>query len=79
VFAHSWASGPKVGDGNDAVPDEMAVPYYLSNEGTGPAFDIEHGVEIAGKLHTFEGRQYRTMRAGEQVPQLYDSIGFPVR
>jgi hypothetical protein len=78
VFAHAWQGGPKRGDGNNAAPDEMAVPYYLSNEGTGPAFNVEHGVEVSDKLHTWEDRQFRTMRAGEEIPPLHDSIGLPV-
>jgi hypothetical protein len=77
VFAHAWR-GPVPGDGNDAAPDEMAVRYYLSNEGTGPAFNVEHGVEVAGRLHTWEGRQWRTMRAGEAIPPMFDTIGQPV-
>jgi hypothetical protein len=35
-----------------AAPGEMAVPYYLRNQGTGPAFNVEHGVEVTGKLQT---------------------------
>jgi len=77
VFVHAW-HGPVPGDGNDAAPDEMAVRYYLSNEGTGPAFNVEHGVEVAGKLHTWEDRQWRTMRAGEAIPPMFDTIGQPV-
>src|SRR5205807_8250402 len=77
VFAHAW-HGPVPGDGDNAAQDEMAVRYYLSNEGTGPAFNVEHGVEVAGKLHTWEDRQWRTMRAGEAIPPMLDAIGQPV-
>lgn len=48
----------------------MAVAYYLSNEGTGPAFNVEHGVEVEGRRHTWNDWQWRTMRAGEFIPQL---------
>jgi hypothetical protein len=77
VFVHAW-HGPVRGDGDNAAPDEMAVRYYLTNEGTGPAFNVEHGVEVAGKLHTWEDRQWRTMRAGEAIPPMFDAIGQPV-
>lgn len=77
VFAHAL-HGPVRGDGTDAAPDEMAVRYYLSNEGTGPAFNVEHGVELAGKLHTWDDRQWRTMRASEFIPQLDPQGGQPV-
>jgi hypothetical protein len=77
VFVHAW-HGPVPGDEENAAPDEMAVRYYLTNEGTGPAFNVEHGVEVAGQLHTWEDRQWRTMRAGEAIPPMFDAIGQPV-
>jgi type II secretory pathway pseudopilin PulG len=77
VFAHAW-KGPVKGDGDNAAPDEIAVRYFLQNEGTGPAFNVEHGVEVAGKLHTWNDWQYRSMRAGEAIPLMFDPGGFPV-
>jgi hypothetical protein len=77
VFAHAW-HGPVRGDGDNAAPDEMAVRYYLSNEGTGPAFNVEHGIDVAGTPHTWENRQWRTMRAGEAIPPIPDPIRQPV-
>jgi hypothetical protein len=77
VFAHAW-HGPVRGDGDNAAPDEMAVRYYLSNEGTGPAFNVEHGIEVAGAPYTWEDRQWRTMRAGEAIPPIPDPIRQPV-
>jgi hypothetical protein len=44
---------------------------------TGLAFNVEHGGEVAGKLHTGDGKLYRTMRAKEQIPPMFDSIGSP--
>ena len=76
VFAHAW-HGPERGDGNDAALDEEAVRYWLQNEGTGPAFNVEHGVEVAGRRYPWIGL-YRTMRAGEAIPPMFDSIGQPV-
>ena len=35
VIANPWP-GPSPGSGDDAAPDETAVPYYLSNDGTWP-------------------------------------------
>ncbi len=57
---------------------EKAVRYWLENEGTGPAFNVEHGVEVAGKLHTWNDWQYRSMRAGESAPLMFDANNFPV-
>jgi len=78
VFAHAWHGEPVKGDGDNAAVGEMAVRYFLQNEGTGPAFNVEHGVEVAGKLHTWNDWQYRSMRAGEAIPPLYDVTTQPV-
>jgi len=67
VIANPWP-GPSRGDGDNAAPDEMAVSYYLGNDGSGPAFNVEHGIEVAGKLLAWEGGLYRTMRAGQEFP-----------
>jgi hypothetical protein len=77
VFAHAW-QGPELGDGDNVAPGEMAVAYYLGNEGTGPAFNVEHGVDVGRIRYPWIG-QYRTMRAGEQIPPMLDSIGTPVQ
>lgn len=77
VFVHAWGD-PVHGDGDNAAPDEIAVPYRLKNEGTGPAFNVEHGVEVAGELHTWGDRQYRSIAAGEELPPMLDTIGQPV-
>jgi hypothetical protein len=77
VFAHAWGA-PRKGSGDDVAPNEKAVGYYLGNEGTGPAFNIEHGVQVGKKRFPWIG-QYRTMRAGEQIPPMLDSIGKPIQ
>ena len=77
VIANPWP-GPSPGSGDDAAPDETAVPYYLSNDGTGPAFNVEHGVEVAGKLHLWEYGSYRSMGAGLEIPPVHDAVGLPV-
>ena len=77
VFAHAWY-GPVPGDGSDAAPNEVAVPYSLGNEGTGPAFNVEHGVEVGGNRHTLGDRQYRSIAAGQSIPPMYDTMGMPV-
>jgi hypothetical protein len=65
VFAHGWSGRyPK----NNISPDEMAIPYYLSNEGTGPAFNVEHGIELDGNVTTWKDQLHRTIRAGEEIP-----------
>ncbi|HEX4483315.1 MAG TPA: hypothetical protein VH081_05965 [Solirubrobacteraceae bacterium] len=68
-----------LGHGHDDVPeDQVGVPYYLSNEGTGPAFNVEHGIEIAGKSYTWNDWQWRSMRAGEFIPPLSPASTQPV-
>jgi hypothetical protein len=68
-------NGPSPGDGSTAAPDEMAVSYYLSNDGSGPAFNIEHGIEVAGTFHTWDQGMYPTMRAGQEFPPMHDPCG----
>jgi hypothetical protein len=77
VFMHAW-HGPERGDGTNAAPYEMAVRFYLSNEGTGPAFNVKPWVEIGGQPHTWEDRQYRTMRVDEFCPALAPGPTQPV-
>jgi hypothetical protein len=77
VFVHGRGH-PTRGTGDDAAPDEMAVAYYLSNEGTGPAFNIEHGIEVGGRPYTWNDRQWPSMRAGEFIPQLDHDAAQPV-
>jgi len=67
VFVHGKGE-PVPGNGDDAAPDEMAVAYYLSNEGTGPAFNVEHGIEVSERPRTWNDWQWRSMRAGEFIP-----------
>ncbi len=74
-FVHGW-TGPY--NKNNPDPNAMAVPYYLSNEGTGPAFNVEHGVEVAGEIYTPGGQLHRIIRAGDEIPPMLDSIGMPV-
>jgi hypothetical protein len=75
VIAHKW-SDPKLGTGDDAAPDEMAVGYRLKNEGTGPAFNVEHGVEVGGRVHRWPG-QYQAMVAREEQPPMLTATGLP--
>jgi hypothetical protein len=77
VVPNAW-NGPIPGTGDDAAPDEVGVRYYLSNDGTRPAFNVEHGVEVVAKLHTSAAGIYATVRTGEQILPMFDSIGQPV-
>lgn len=65
VFAHEYAFTP---NGGQASPQ-----YYLANEGTGPALDIQHGVEMDGAryLHGFPDieQRWRALSAGESEPR----------
>ena len=58
------------GDGRNAAPDEWAVPCYLVNEGTGPAFNIEVAIEAEGKLHSWTVGPWWAMQAQEFFPPL---------
>lgn len=64
VFAHAIGShirGPD--DDLDLNEGMVAFPYYLSNEGTGLALNIRHGVEIAGSDFEFgDGMESRVLR-----------------
>lgn len=71
VFAHAttgaWVSGPD--DQLDLSEGDIAFPYYLSNEGTGLAMNIRHGVEVGGVSYEFgEGMEIRALRPGESAP-----------
>jgi hypothetical protein len=60
----------ELGDGRNAAPDEWAVPCYVVNEGTGPAFNIELGIEAEGKLHPSPVGPWWAMQAQEFFPPL---------
>ncbi len=80
VFAH--AHGAAVQGPNDELDigeGEIAFLYYLSNEGTGPALNIKHGVECGGIDYAFGGgMEFRTARAGEFLPPLDTDTTQPV-
>jgi hypothetical protein len=70
VFAH--ARGGTIRGPNDEFDlDEglAAAVYILSNEGTGLALDLEHGVLIGEAEHAFgDGMRLRAARPGENIP-----------
>jgi hypothetical protein len=80
VFAHAHGAarrGPN--DELDLSEGRVAFPYYLSNEGTGPALNIKHGVEVGGIDYPFGGgMEFRTARAGEFLPPLDEGTTQPV-
>jgi hypothetical protein len=85
VYCHGRRTrfGPAADDahGNPGLGDEVEFTYYLSNEGLGPALNVEHGVELEGELHLFGydgGFQFRTARAGEFLPPLEPNATHPV-
>jgi hypothetical protein len=58
-------------EGDDVGEHEVGFPYALSNEGTGVALNITHGVEIAGIERAFgDGMECRSLRPGERLPPL---------
>jgi hypothetical protein len=78
VFAHGWGLEFKITIPVDN-PGEGVAGYYLSNEGTGPAFNVEHGVEVAGRRYTpGAGLLERMVRAGQEIPPMLDAVGLPV-
>ncbi len=51
----------------------MLFRYFLSNEGLGPALNVEHGVSIGDREFPFggdPGMQFTTIRAHEFLPAL---------
>jgi hypothetical protein len=66
VFANAHGAairGPN--DDNDIGEREIAFGYGLTNEGTGVALNVRHGVEIGGIEHAFgDGMEFRAVRPG---------------
>lgn len=79
VFAHGWGD-PKKGPPH-APEGKVRVDYYLSNEGVGPALDVEHGISVGGVESTPNdaGSRYRTMSVGETAPPEFPNPSTPVR
>jgi hypothetical protein len=46
--------------------------YYLSNEGVGPALDVEHGVMLTNVERTIDElkRRYGSVASGERLPPI---------
>jgi hypothetical protein len=79
VLSHAhgaFARGPREPDLGEG---QISFDYYVSNEGTGPALNIEHGVEVAGHDFAFgDGMQFRTAGAGEFLPPLDADAAQPI-
>lgn len=76
VYAHEWK-----GLIWDEDEEAFAVRYYLSNEGLGPALDVEHGCVIAGREYVFgyDGPfMFRSVQPGEFLPPLDPARRDPV-
>lgn len=76
VYAHEW-KGPVWDD--EARGFEMR--YYLSNEGLGPALNVEHGVQVGTREFVFgHGGSYmfRSVQPGEFLPPLDPTLPDPV-
>jgi hypothetical protein len=71
-----YHSGPTRG-GWDAADDEIAVPYYLVNEGTGPAFNVTVGIEVVDHIEWRE-QGWWSMQANEYFPPLESGANDPV-
>jgi hypothetical protein len=49
--------------------DQLAIAYYVANEGSGIALNIRHGVKIEGQTYEYgDGLQIRVLGPGESQP-----------
>jgi hypothetical protein len=49
--------------------DQLAIAYYVANEGSGIALNIRHGVKIEGQTYEYgNGLQIRVLGPGESQP-----------
>lgn len=49
--------------------DQLAIAYYVANEGSGIALNIRHGVKVDGHRYEYgDGLQIRVLGAGESQP-----------
>lgn len=66
-FAGSAVRGPDEDAGVGA--GEVGIRYSLTNEGTGVALNVAHGVEVCGVERAFGvGMTYRSLIPGEIIP-----------
>jgi hypothetical protein len=72
VFANAFGAAIRgVRAEFDAGEGDVTFPYHLSNEGTGVALNVRHGVEIDGADYAFgAGMEFRAVRPGESLPPL---------
>jgi hypothetical protein len=69
VFAEILAGISKPGESDEIGEGERAFPYRLSNEGTGVALNITHGVEIEGIEKAFgDGMHLVSLGPGITIP-----------
>ena len=74
-FAHPWF-GPIPGQADQTpagavVDGTLYAAYYLVNQGSGPAFNVEHGIEIGGSRQR-GGNIILNMGAGGLIPPVFD-------
>lgn len=49
--------------------DQVAIAYFVANEGSGIAVNIQHGVKVGGEQHKYGGGlQIRVLGPGESQP-----------
>jgi hypothetical protein len=74
VFAHPWfwaIPGERDQIPAGAVVDgTLRAAYYVVNQGSGPAFNIEHGIEIAGSRQTVG--VILNMATGQEIPPVFN-------
>ena len=76
VYAHQWKAMSW-----EQEEDAFAFRYYLSNEGLGPALNVEHGLLIGETEFVFGYEQplpFKSLQPGEFAPPLNPSVPDPV-
>lgn len=74
VSGHAWTG--QVPGSRAPAPDQFELPYYLLNQGTGPAFNVEHGIEIDGERQPSGYSPDFSLAAGHEYPPVHDG-GIP--
>jgi hypothetical protein len=69
VLAHATQIIEGPNDEYSIREDQVAIAYFVANEGSGIALNIRHGVKIDGERHEYgDGLQIRVLGPGESQP-----------
>lgn len=74
VFAHPWfwkIPGDREGiEGGAVIDGTLHAAYYLINQGSGPAFNVEHGIDVGGNRQ--KTGIILNMGGGHVIPPVFD-------